>query len=233
MKWYKVSRKLDIRLLDDISIIVHNIKITITSMIYHMSTRIVRSKVQAKCGECHGVSWCQVSMHFLVNDIFMCFFFGLAIKEVTEALPSRRAPKNFGRFLFGALPCEALLPGGSLSPIRRATNPLMATLGGVVGPVAAYAPSLDWRLLKEPVMEGDGVMEWVFGFLIDLRHASEVEASIDTFLTLRLSDYQYVIWEICISMSCWGDLRSDFLRGHIVQWHPLWGWRRRLEPEKR
>ena len=51
-------------------------------------------------------------------------------------------------------------------------------------------------------MEGDGVMEWVFGFLIDLRHASEVEASIDTFLTLRLSDYQYVIWEICISMSC-------------------------------
>ena len=25
-------------------------------------------------------------MHFLVNDIFMCFFFGLAIKEVTEAL---------------------------------------------------------------------------------------------------------------------------------------------------
>ena len=58
----------------------------------------------------------KVSLHFLVNDIFMCFFFGLAIKEVTEAL----------------------LPGGSLSPIRRATNPLMATLGGVVGPVAAY-----------------------------------------------------------------------------------------------
>lgn len=33
---------------------------------------------------------------------------------------------------------QALLPGGSLSPIRRATNPLIATLGGVVGPVAAY-----------------------------------------------------------------------------------------------
>ncbi|CAJ1335344.1 unnamed protein product [Effrenium voratum] len=56
------------------------------------------------------------SLHFLINDIFMCFFFGLAIKEVTEAL----------------------LPGGSLSPLRRATNPLMATLGGVVGPVATY-----------------------------------------------------------------------------------------------
>ena len=40
------------------------------------------------------------------------------------------------------VPLEALLPGGSLSPIRRATNPLMATLGGVVGPVAAYAQCL-------------------------------------------------------------------------------------------
>lgn len=69
-------------------------------MIYHMSTRIVRSKVQAKCGECHGVSWCQVSMHFLVNDIFMCFFFGLAIKEVTEALPSRASSPKKLRKIF-------------------------------------------------------------------------------------------------------------------------------------
>lgn len=27
----------------------------------------------------------KASLHFLINDIFMCFFFGLAIKEVTEA----------------------------------------------------------------------------------------------------------------------------------------------------
>lgn len=182
-----------------ILVLLHIIlKFTITSRIYHMSTWTVRSKVQAKCGECHdchGVSWCQVSMHFLVNDIFMCFFFGLAIKEVTEALrtaaESRSRAWNFGRFLFGA-PCEALLPGGSLSPIRRATNPLMATLGGVVGPVAAYAPSLDWRLLKEPVTEGDGVMEWVFWFSYCFA-ACFRSWSIDTFLTLRLSDYQYVM----------------------------------------
>jgi NhaA family Na+:H+ antiporter len=57
-----------------------------------------------------------ISLHFIVNDIFMCLFFGLAIKEVTEAL----------------------LPGGSLNPLRRAANPLMATFGGVAGPVAAY-----------------------------------------------------------------------------------------------
>lgn len=57
-----------------------------------------------------------LSLHFIVNDIFMVFFFGLAIKEVTEAV----------------------LPGGSLSPLSRAINPLMATIGGVVGPVVAY-----------------------------------------------------------------------------------------------
>jgi len=57
-----------------------------------------------------------LTLHFLVNDIFMCFFFGLAIKEVTEAL----------------------LPGGSLNPISRAVNPLMATLGGVVGPAGLF-----------------------------------------------------------------------------------------------
>eukprot|EP00401_Gymnodinium_catenatum_P071949 CAMPEP_0117532474 /NCGR_PEP_ID=MMETSP0784-20121206/39388_1 /TAXON_ID=39447 /ORGANISM="" /LENGTH=1184 /DNA_ID=CAMNT_0005328871 /DNA_START=56 /DNA_END=3610 /DNA_ORIENTATION=+ len=57
-----------------------------------------------------------ISLHFVVNDIFMCFFFGLAMKEVTEAL----------------------LPGGSLSPLRRAVNPLLATLGGVAGPSIAY-----------------------------------------------------------------------------------------------
>ena len=37
----------------------------------------------------------RISLHFLVNDVFMCFTFGLAVKEETEALlqagRSRRA----------------------------------------------------------------------------------------------------------------------------------------------
>lgn len=53
---------------------------------------------------------------FLVNDIFMVFFFGIAAKEITEAA----------------------LPGGSLSPFRKAVSPLIATIGGVAGPVAAF-----------------------------------------------------------------------------------------------
>ncbi|MCZ6463055.1 MAG: Na+/H+ antiporter NhaA [Proteobacteria bacterium] len=57
-----------------------------------------------------------VDFHFLVNDIFMVFFFGIAAKEITEAC----------------------LPGGSLSPLHKALNPLLATAGGVLGPVAVF-----------------------------------------------------------------------------------------------
>lgn len=57
-----------------------------------------------------------LSLHFLVNDIFMVFFFGVAAKEITEAC----------------------LPGGSLNPPSKAVNPLCGTIGGVLGPVAVY-----------------------------------------------------------------------------------------------
>ncbi len=57
-----------------------------------------------------------VNLNFLINDIFMVFFFGIAAKEITESC----------------------LPGGSLNPPKKAVNPLIATLGGVVGPVGAF-----------------------------------------------------------------------------------------------
>ena len=56
------------------------------------------------------------NIHFVVNDIAMAFFFGLAAKEVYEAL----------------------LPGGSLSSPRKAAMPLLATLGGMVGPASIF-----------------------------------------------------------------------------------------------
>ena len=43
-----------------------------------------------------------------------------------------------------------------MSPIRRATNPLMATLGGVVGPVAAYVPLPRWRVEGSRVRGSEG-----------------------------------------------------------------------------
>lgn len=58
----------------------------------------------------------RLNFHFMVNDLFMVFFFGIAIAEITQSC----------------------LPGGDLHPIRKAVNPLLATVGGVVGPVLVY-----------------------------------------------------------------------------------------------
>ncbi|BDV42028.1 Na(+)/H(+) antiporter NhaA [Geotalea uraniireducens] len=57
-----------------------------------------------------------VSFHFLANDIFMVFFFAIAAVEITQSC----------------------LPGGDLNPPRKALNPLLATLGGVVGPALVF-----------------------------------------------------------------------------------------------
>jgi NhaA family Na+:H+ antiporter len=58
----------------------------------------------------------QLSFHFLTNDIFMVLFFGIAAAEITRS-------------------CQQ---GGDLNPLNKAINPLLATLGGVIGPVLVY-----------------------------------------------------------------------------------------------
>jgi NhaA family Na+:H+ antiporter len=57
-----------------------------------------------------------LSFHFVANELFMVLFFGIAAAEITRSF----------------------LPGGDLSPISKAVNPLLGTLGGVFGPVAVY-----------------------------------------------------------------------------------------------
>jgi NhaA family Na+:H+ antiporter len=57
-----------------------------------------------------------LSVHFLTNDIFMVLFFGIAAAEITQSC----------------------LPGGDLHPLRKAINPILATFGGVIGPVLVY-----------------------------------------------------------------------------------------------
>lgn len=56
------------------------------------------------------------NFHFIVNDLFMVLFFGIAAKEVSESF----------------------LPGGALSSVSKASMPAVATLGGVLGPVAMF-----------------------------------------------------------------------------------------------
>ncbi|MCY1128630.1 Na+/H+ antiporter NhaA [Frigidibacter sp. RF13] len=57
-----------------------------------------------------------LTLHFLVNDVLMALFFAIAAKEVWEAV---------------------ILEEGSLRG-RKAVTPLIATAGGMVGPVAVY-----------------------------------------------------------------------------------------------
>ena len=58
----------------------------------------------------------KITLHFLVNDIFMVFFFGIATVEIVQAVSH----------------------GGCLNPISKAINPLYATVGGVIGPVLLF-----------------------------------------------------------------------------------------------
>lgn len=62
-------------------------------------------------GGSHGLT-----VHFIVNDILMALFFAIAGKEVWESM----------------------LPGGALSNPRKAATPLLATLGGIIGPAGLY-----------------------------------------------------------------------------------------------
>ncbi|USN53173.1 MAG: Na+/H+ antiporter NhaA [Candidatus Nomurabacteria bacterium] len=55
-------------------------------------------------------------VHFWINDVAMCFFFGMAAKEIWESF----------------------LPGGALSSPKQASLPIIATLGGMTGPAVLY-----------------------------------------------------------------------------------------------
>ncbi|MEM6609747.1 MAG: Na+/H+ antiporter NhaA [Pseudomonadota bacterium] len=57
-----------------------------------------------------------LTLHYLVNDVLMAFFFAIAAKEVWEAV---------------------VLKNGSLRG-RKAATPLFATAGGMFGPIAVY-----------------------------------------------------------------------------------------------
>lgn len=57
-----------------------------------------------------------LTLHYLVNDLLMAFFFAIAAKEVWEAV---------------------ILKNGSLRG-KKAATPLIATVGGMAGPISVY-----------------------------------------------------------------------------------------------
>lgn len=62
------------------------------------------------------VEYRTLTLHYLVNDVLMAFFFAIAAKEVWEAV---------------------ILDNGSLRG-KKAATPLVATLGGMLGPISVY-----------------------------------------------------------------------------------------------
>jgi NhaA family Na+:H+ antiporter len=87
-------------------------------------------------GTLAGLIWANVAhpsyerfahtLHFVVNDVGMVFFFALAVKEIIEAT----------------------LPGGPLESPREAAVPIIAAAGGMIGPAGLYV--LQARLLGRP-----------------------------------------------------------------------------------
>ena len=63
-----------------------------------------------------------LSLHYLVNDMLMAFFFAVAAKEVWEAV---------------------ILKNGALRG-KKAATPLFATAGGMFGPIAVYLGLAAW-----------------------------------------------------------------------------------------
>ncbi len=75
-----------------------------------------------------------LSFHFLTNDIFMVFFFGIAAAELTRSF----------------------LPGGALNPVKKAINPILSTCGGVVGPAVVYL-ALNALMGSQSLQRGWGI----------------------------------------------------------------------------
>ena len=86
-----------------------------------------------------------LTIHFIINGMFMCLFFGIAAKEITEST----------------------LPGGVLNPLRRAINPLIGTLGGVFGPAGLYL-LLAWIIYRGTGDFGAAANGWAIPTATDI-----------------------------------------------------------------
>lgn len=84
-----------------------------------------------------------MSAHYLVNELLMAFFFAIAAKEVWEAI---------------------ILENGSLRG-KKSLTPLVATLGGMVGPVSVY---LGLAMLLGPAKFGAVANGWAIPTATDI-----------------------------------------------------------------
>lgn len=100
--------------------------------------------------EVNGSELRHFDVHYFINDFLMAFFFMAAGKEVFEAT----------------------FPGGALHNPKQAATPLIATAGGVLGPIGVYC-------LLAFLLHGVFGSEWGTGTADDLMHGWAVPTATD------------------------------------------------------
>ena len=131
------------------------------------------------------------TLHFLVNDIMMALFFAIAGKEVWEAT----------------------FPGGPLSNPKKAATPLIATLGGMVGPAGLYL--LGAAMIGELSAVGRGwaipcATDIAFSYLVARIVFGAGHPAIPFLLLLAIADDALGLVIIAVFYPQ-GDVRPEFL----------------------
>jgi NhaA family Na+:H+ antiporter len=107
-------------------------------------------------------------LHFVVNDVLMVFFFGVAMKEIIEATA----------------------PGGALHSLRRAGLPVIAAVGGMVGPAALYT-SLALALGLTEILNGWAIpcaTDIAFSYLVGRTVFGAQHPAVPFLLLLAIAD---------------------------------------------
>ena len=125
-----------------------------------------------------GLIWANVSLdsygnathalEFIVNDVGMVFFFGLAAKEVYEAM----------------------LPGGPLSSPREGAVPVFAAVGGMLAPASIYLAAI-WFLGRPDLHPGWAIpcaTDIAFSYLVSRAIFKPGHPAIPFLLLLAIAD---------------------------------------------
>jgi NhaA family Na+:H+ antiporter len=145
-------------------------------------------------------------MHFAVNDIGMVFFFGVAVKEIIDAAS----------------------PGGALHTFRRASVPVIAAIGGMVGPAVLYV-LLALAAGAPELLRGWAIpcaTDIAFSYLVARVVFGPAHPAVPFLLLLAIADDALGLVILAVFYPS-GDLHLLWSGGLLVaSWATAWGLRR-------